>query len=452
MADFTFRYSLLMAGLIVVTSPTAHGETLLPKDLAADTDQALKVMLANSELDSAKYELERNRAKKGWRAFANVGYSHINDVVDIGRTRQYDAVQGRVGVSYPLLGSYEKDKRDIDVASGKVAEKTARMDVAHMMAALEMESAYADYWAAQEGLRVADRYLENENALMPNLHVREQNRLMLRSQMLAIQHDYDQARSDRARFERQKHDALNRLKRLTSRDLGEFDARLVELQAPPPVQMEVLLQKHPDLAALHAQRQALQEELGHSGWYGVDSNFEVSQAGVQDLTASQTGGATYAGLTLNAPLGIIGARRAERQRLQAEITRVQLEERLRGDELTAQVQSTEDASRQMMDGIESAGSRTKAAAEALREGALRSRTLGSQNLETISTRLHDYYTAALADIEARTKAWQANIDLRAYAYVASNEPPPTSAAVDVDEALMAPFDATRDRLGAPHGQ
>ena len=410
---------LVISAAVVGLPSMTNAETLLPKDLLSDTDQALTVMQAGAEVDSAKSEWERDRAKKGWRAFASFGYANIHDVIDVGRTRDYNALQGRVGLSYPLLGSYEKDKRDVDTSAGKLEAKTAHMDVAHQMAALELESGYADYWAAQESLKVVDAYLANEQVMMPVLRLRQEHRLMLQSQLLDLQQGYEQARSDRLRFERLKHEAANRLSRLTNRSLGDFEARLMELPPPPQIEMDALMQKYPDLAALRAQRKSLQAELSHSGWYGVDSNFEVSQSGVEDLSANQTGGTTYVGMTLNAPLGIFGARRAERNRLQAEIRQVQLQERKRGDEVTAQVQNSQEEWKQLSGELEAADHRTQASSEALREGALRAKALESQGIEPITLRLHDYYKAALAQIDAQLKAWQANIDVRGYAYASA---------------------------------
>jgi outer membrane protein TolC len=427
---------------------TACGESLLPKDLMADMDHTLSVMEAGADLDSANYALERDRAKKGWRAFSSFGYANIHDVIDVGQTRDYDALQGRVGLSYPLLGSYEKDVRDIDASAGKVQEKSVRAEAARALAGLMLESAYADYWAAQDSLTIVNAYLASEPVVMPGLRMRRQQHLMLESDSLAKQQEYDEVRSDRLRFERARRQARERLNRMTGRSLGEFEASELDLPAIPAMPMDTLLLKYPDLAAIAANRKSMEMQLDHSDWYGVDSNVEVSQSGVQDLSASQTGGTLYAGVTLNAPLGVLGARRAERQRIQAEINGLNLRYKERSEELSAQVQNAEETFSQLQSELDSHIHRTQATTQALREAMLRGQALRSPGLESLTGRLHDHYRSALSEIDTRLKRWQAHIDLRGYAYLASDDHlQPTPSTVDRASELADPIQQANRLLG-----
>lgn len=442
--------------LALLAGAPARAEELLLENLLGDTGKAASVLQAESELNAAGSELKRDRAEKGWRMTGAAGYGHIQDVVDEGRSISYQAAQAQLGLAYPLFGSSEKQARAIGLSSGKADEKKLRLEAARRLAQLELEAQYARYWGAQEGLRVVDSYLESEPLLLPRLQQRQDKRMMLGSQLIDAGAGYARARSDRAQLLAQRNAARARLERLTGRKLAELEARATELPDEIDLPAGPALQRHPDLAALQLQRETLQRQLKDSRWYGLDGAFNVNANTVHDTTNSETGGNAFVGVNLSAPLSLGSARRAERDRLNAETETLTLRYRQRQEELVADISGARDKLAQLREETAAAGERTRGAHEALRERLRRSGVFAEDGIEALGGRLQTYYAAALSEIDARTRGWIANVEARAYALAVAEDatpprrPPLPEAALGL--RLAEPIAAVTQQLGSSRSQ
>ncbi|HSW15290.1 MAG TPA: TolC family protein, partial [Solimonas sp.] len=435
--------------LLALLSLPASAEVLLLQDLAGDVPHAASVLQAQSELRGASSELERDRAEKGWRFTGAAGYGHIQDVVDEGRSISYQAAQAQLGLSYPLFGSAEKQTRAIQGAAGKVEEKRLRAEAARRLALLELETAYARYWGAQESLKLVDAYLGSEQMILPRLQQRQEKRLLLGSQMLDADAAYGRARSDRAQLLAVRNEARARLERLVGHALpGETEVRLALLPEPPEVPAAAL-PRHPELAALRAQRDASETQRQGTNWYGFDGAFNLNANTVHDTTNAETGSSAFVGLNFSAPVSLGGVRRAERGRLQAEVETLDLRYRQRRDELLAQMAGARDRLAQYREDVSVAAQRTRAAQEALRERRMRSGVFAQDGIEELAARLQAYYGQANSEIDARVKLWLANIDARAFAMAVSDaaaQAPPPSEESDIGTRLAEPIVALTQQV------
>lgn len=435
----------------LVAAPV-QAEELLLENLLGDTGKAASVLQAESELNAAGSELARDRAEKGWRMTGAAGYGHIQDVVDEGRSISYQAAQAQLGLAYPLFGSAEKQARAIGLSGGKTQERKMRLEAARRLAQLELEAQYARYWGAQESLRVVDSYLESEPQLLPRLQARQDKRMMLGSQLIDAGAGYARARSDRAQLLAQRNAAQARLERLTGRKLAGLEARATELPAEIDMPAGPALQRHPDLASLQLQRETLQRQLKDSRWYGLDGAFNVNANTVHDTTNSETGGSGFVGVNVSAPLSLGSARRAERDRLNAEMETLTLRYRERQSELTADIGGARDKLALLREENAAAGERSRGAHEALRERLRRSGVFAEDGLEALGGRLQTYYAAALSEIDTRTRGWIANVEARAYALAVAEDatpqrrPPLPEAALG--QRLAEPIAAVSQQLGS----
>jgi outer membrane protein TolC len=442
--------------LALVAGGPAQAEELLLENLLGDTGKAASVLQAESELNAAGSELARDRAEKGWRMTGAAGYGHIQDVVDEGRSISYQAAQAQLGLAYPLFGSAEKQSRAIGLSGGKTQEKKLRLEAAKRLAQLELEAQYARYWGAQESLRVVDSYLESEPLLLPRLQQRQDKRMMLGSQLIDAGAGYARARSDRAQLLAQRNAARARLERLTGRKLADLEARATELPDEVDMPAGPALQRHPDLAALQLQRQTLQRQLKDSRWYGLDGAFNVNANTVHDTTNSETGGNAFVGVNVSAPLSLGSARKAERDRLNAETETLNLRYRQRQEELVSDIGSARDKLAQLREENAAAGERTRGAHEALRERLRRSGVFAEDGIEALGGRLQTYYAAALSEIDTRTRSWIANVEARAYALAVAEDatpqrrPPLPEAALG--QRLAEPIAAVAQQLGNTKSQ
>lgn len=405
---------MVWAGALALASTAVHAEPVSLDLLLSDTQNAVNILQAESALEGANHELQRDRDRKGWQFTGALGYGVIRNIVDQDKSISYPGAQAQLGFTYPLLGASEQHKRAIDVDRGKVREKEARLEEARHRAPLELESNYARYWGAQEALVVLDAYLASEETVTSRLRMRQQKKLMLESRMMDLLSGYASARSDRAQLLRVREQTRSRLTLLTGRPLAEFTARSVALpKLPDSVSKDVFL-RHPDLVALGAQSDALKAQLSNSSWYGMDAGLSVMAAANNDQRDHQTGGTAFVGLNFNAPISMFSVRREERRRLQSEINTVDLQKRQRLEELKIEADAALGKLSQADESMAIAEQKTQAAALAVRERQLRSNVFSDEGVEAMSQQLRDYTVQALSDVDSRVQAWQANIDARAY--------------------------------------
>lgn len=405
-------------GLLAGSSPAWAQQDSVPlSDLLHDSDKALVVLEADAAAEGARQDVDRERAESGLRVTLGGGYGIVRNIVDVHKAFTYDAAQAQAGFSYPLLGAAEQSDRRVDALLGTQHQQEIRADAAHGLAQLELESSYAQYWGAQESLKVVQAYLSSEDLMLPKLQLRAQHKLLLQSEQLNAEAAYAQAHGDLVRFKRAEDQARSRLERLTGRQLGAFSAQSVTLPPMPEVQVESLLLHHPDVAALRAQRDALQAQLNDSTWYGVEASFDVNAAGVKDLSKNggPYGGGTFVGLNLKAPIGVFSARSAQKKHLKAQMEELRLRIQDRGQELGGEVRAAQQQLAQSQNDDEQLSRRVQASSEGLRESYLRGNIIAEEGVDMLARRLQSYYAAALEQIDGRVKAWQASIALRGYA-------------------------------------
>ncbi|MGH8506647.1 MAG: TolC family protein [Stenotrophobium sp.] len=404
---------------MLATAP-AFAEPVPVESMLGDTTHAVAVLQAEAELDGARHELERDRDQQGWQLTGAAGYGIIKNIVSANQSISYPGAQGQLGLSYPLLDSSGQKQRAADSASGKVEEKQVRLDDARRRAPLELESDYARYWGAQEGMVVIDAYLATEPEVVPRLQLRQQKKLMLKSRLTELLTGYEVAHADRAQLQRVLDQTRGRLERLIGHPLANFQASAVSLPEIQGVVADDISDKYPNVAELRAKADALQAQLDDSNWYGMNASLNVMGAVNTDQRDHQTGGTGFVGLNFSAPLSLLSVRREERERLQSELEGVRLQQRQRNEEVMAEAHGALNRLAEATEDMRVTAQKTSAVAEALRERQLRSNVFSEEGIEALSQKLNDYALQALADIDARVHVWQNNIDVRAYIMSADN--------------------------------
>ncbi len=441
------------ASMLIFVSTSVRAEPVPLELLLSDTQNAVSILQAESALEGARHELQRDSGQKGWQLTGALGYGLIRNIVDENRAISYPASQAQLGFSYPLLGASEQRQRAVDLDNGKVREKEVRLEEARHRAPLELESNYARYWGAQEAIIVLDAYLASESTLTQRLRMRQQKKLMLESKMIDLLSSYASARSDRAQLLRVREQTRSRLTLLTGRQLTELIARPVALPAVPDGVSKDAFARHPDLVALAAQSDALQAQLGNSSWYGMDAAFNVMAAANNDQRDHQTGGTAFVGFNFSAPISLFSVRREERQRLQSAIHAVQLQQRQRTEELNVEARTALDRLTQANEEMDIATQKTQAAAAAVRERQLRSNVFSEEGIEALTQQLRDYTIQAVADIDAQVKVWQANIEARGYLQAgADNIVIPKSVDSTLGTQLAEPLSVIAGKLQGNSGQ
>lgn len=383
----------LLVTLAGTPSPAAAQVVSLP-ELVGSAGQSIKVSMASAEYDAAFADWERSRSEQGWKLAIGAGYGQQRDLIDESRSRDFEAIRTDVKLAYPLLGASAKLERDIETASGKVAEARIGRDAALKMAQLQIEDVYAALWGAQESLEVIAAYR-------------------------SATRDHDsagdsEARKDQRRLARRRDDARARLEQLTGRELKGLIVTGVQLPRMPELDPRRLQQDHPELAALRAQHASARAQLDGSVWYGIDAGFDLTQSTIQDRDGGQAGNALFANFTVVLPVTFYQAGLAERSKLRAEMRFLELKLQDMSDEIVGRAQGTEAEYLDLADEVDGATRKTRTAAEGLRNA-------GSG---AGSAALREYYQRALAEIDARTRYWRSHVAMRSFVPVGAAEPAP----------------------------
>jgi hypothetical protein len=398
----------LLASSLVMLPLAARAEVITLHEMLGGAGSALRVMLAEAEYDAAEADWDRARSEKGWQLSIGAGYGRERDVIDETRAREFEAIRTQVSLSYPLLGAYAKQEREVEIAAGKVAEARIQRNAALKVAELHVEDVYAALWGAQESLEVVEAYLKTD----PGPGAR--------------------AGADRRRLARRRDEARARLERLVERKLSDVVVTTVQLPKIPELDAKRLEQDHPELAAIRAQHAGTRAQLNGSVWYGIDAAFDVTQRSLQDRSGGQAGNGLFANFTVSLPLTFHQAGLSERRKLRAEMAVLELELRDKSDEIVTAAHASEAEHLDLYDEVEAVAEKVRGAAQALREAGAR----------PAANALRNYYALALEEVEARMRFWRSHVAMRSYVPIGAAEPapePPGPTIADVGSRLAEPL-------------
>lgn len=387
-------------------------------ELLGHAGTALNVMMAEAEFDAAQADWDRARSEQGWKLSIGAGYGTERDLVDETRTRNFEAIRTEVKLAYPLLGSHARGERDVEEASGKVAEARIQRDTARKIAELHVEDVYAALWGAQESLEVIEAYR----------HL-VQRRAPAADDPAAAN---ARVRQDRRRLSNRRDEARARLQHLTGQKLDDLIVTSVQLPKVPPLDPKRLEQDHPQLAMIRAQYASARAQLNGSVWYGIDAGFDLTQSTIQDRSDGQAGNGLFANFQVQIPLTFYQAGLSERRKLRAEMEYLELKLKDKSEGIVLKARAAEAEHVDLYDEVEEISQRVRAAGARLREAGSRAG----------AALLRDYYRLAIEEIDARTRYWRSHVDMRSYVPVGAAEPapePPGPSISDVGTRLAEPL-------------
>lgn len=418
--------------LVALLGPATAAADVVGLDaLLSQSSKALNILVAETEFVSAQEDVKREKALRGWRVELAGGFGNTREIIDETRTREYEALQTKISLSYPLLGAYAKQAREIEMANGKAEMKRIKRDAALRIAQLRIEDLYAVYWGAQEALETVDAYLDSESRIGPRGDADSED-----TETLEALAGYTKARAERTRLARRRDEARARLEQLTDRTLRDFVALGVQLPSVPALDESKLQEDHPELATMRAQHAALRDQLDDAVWWGIDADFNITQTTTTDRDDGQAGNGLFANVVVSMPLTFYRAGVAERRRLLADMELIALDLQAKSAEVVAEARDAVAQHQALVEEVNGLTKRTQAAGRALRRA-------GSDRL-ALARRLRDYYALAMEEIDARTRYWRSHVDLRSYLVVGAAEPAPMPTgptASDVGTRLTDPIRA-----------
>lgn len=399
---------LLPAAAAARMPPLEELEGLLPASRA--------MQLLERRLASETRALEAQNAGLGTKLWSQLSYVDGDEVVDIGRSRPLRQLGAGAGLRLPVLGSRlqetdARERREIDLARVRAETELERRALL-----ARLRTAYAEYWAAQRLVALADALLEEESRATLLLAHRTEAALLLDSDRLSLLGAFAAARRDRSAAQLARDEALHTLRSLV-------DAEITAGVAPPPrspglceptelepAAMELSLEEHPEIVYLRRAAALLGASGRSSPLYGVSSEVRVGWHAVRERADDTEAGSAVISWHFEIPLRYSGARRLQSSSVAAEAARAELEHELRRAELAGELQLVQARVQLAQTTLEAARVGLAARDAALREKELRAAALEGDVLEQLQAARIARYGSARGAVEAELAALRARID------------------------------------------
>lgn len=381
--------------------------------------------LAAMERDEHLRNLQSQR--QGPKAFGALAYGYSDEPVNATseESLSYGNVSARAGVSFPLLGTWSREKievllAELNLLGGRaLAEATAERNLT------ALRKAYALLWIEGRRGEMIEAFLADEAETERLLAERVSRGFLLERDRLEFLSAFDIARRDLVESKLRRTQALQALRLATGRSWEGLPASPPYL--PGPIEDgETLLDHVADLADLRYRRDFLELRrrlFETTGRIDREGTVDIGVTAGRDFPGS-TGTGLYISFSLREPFGTLGAREdearlaasadLERERRSAVVARIRVE-----GELMEALVLREYA----LASIEAGERRLDAAWEALRVDTLRHGALAGETLEKLQQSRYGYFRVALDLLSAQSLLLQTEAELVRFAFPEGGPPP-----------------------------
>lgn len=288
--------------------PTLAAAAPLPLETALERASAQPANEAANQRLQARYAArDQRQSESGWEMFGNAEVGRYHELVTDDLRNDYYGRSFAVGVRYPLLGSLRRrldavgdSERDVRLAQIEQGYQRAQQRLA-------VRSAYADWWRANEELRLCRGVEQAAGDAERQLQQRLDDRWVLPSDAQLLRSEW-QAVSNRCALQQDLLGDIRASLASLGVNLAPGDTPVATSLARHPQPLEAwrpLLQGNPRLAGRDAEL-AHAEQQRDKPWYtAIDAYFNVAQTIEERSGAGDRGRGLSAGLTLSAPVDLL---------------------------------------------------------------------------------------------------------------------------------------------------
>ena len=114
------------------------------------------VLAAVAEIEESQAVMEQVQAESGFKVFGSGGTGFFRDQVTDEQTREFQRINLKAGIRYPLFGSKNIERKNILQAQALTQEKRFQKEQVMMESILAVRLHYINYWAANEKEKLTD--------------------------------------------------------------------------------------------------------------------------------------------------------------------------------------------------------------------------------------------------------------------------------------------------------
>lgn len=384
-------------------------------ELEARVGDGPEALAALAALARGEHLLQVESERLTPRLFAGLTYGYGDEPLSTTSEERhaYSQLSGRLGVSFPLLGTWTRQKIERMRADLARTESLYRSELARYNNRIALQKAYAVLWIEQRRRPILETFLGDEPRVMQVLEDRAGKNLLLDSDRLEFASAFDMVRRDVVASKLNVSRALAAIAAATGRRWSLPD-RVERPELPGFSGLARGVSRHPELRGREEAARFYEEIARLTRRIDRDATLDVGVTAMRDFPGTWGFGA-YVGLSVREPFGSLSARSdsaraaasadVERARWEARAVEMRLQ-----DNLEEQLLWNDYARESLRVGA----TRLGAAQESVRERALRHRTLPGDTFEQFQRARYALLRTAMDVIDAESLAVQTYVELLAF--------------------------------------
>lgn len=365
--------------------------------------QAPEMRLALSSAQVSSARIAALRSQRGPELTLMTSAGAYRELVTDTLVRDYTGADLRLGIRVPLFRKSSQGAAASELGDELVARQFD-VDEARLTVLRDLRERYVDYWTSTRKSALTNAYLRSEPEVSSAVALRVRSGLTLRGDGLQALSGYDIAKENAARFASDASTSLDQMRRLTDRELSDFEPVEPVLTAGCQTQaqfVQAALATSPGLTLLRQQLDESRRLAGRPG-SALQGSMTVSQGVVAQQGAPTAGRSTSVQLDLALPVdsgGVAAERRLNAARADEVAARLKYET----EQLRIQADALWDGMREADVEVHIAQSRVDTSRELTREGLLRYGSLAGNTVENLQTGRLAYYRSLLDELDAESQ-------------------------------------------------
>lgn len=384
-------------------------------ELEARVGDGPEALAALAALARGEHLLQVEAERLTPRLFAGLTYGYGDEPLSTTSEERhsYSQLSGRLGVSFPLLGTWTRQKIERMRADLARTESLYRSELARYNNRIALQKAYAVLWIEQRRRPILETFLGDEPRVMQVLEERARKNLLLDSDKLEFASAFDMVRRDVVASKLNVSRALAAIAAATGRRWSLPD-RVDRPALPGFSGLARGVSRHPELRGREEAVRFYEEIAKLTRRIDRDATLDIGVTAMRDFPGTWGLGA-YVGLSVREPFGSLSARSdSARAAASADV------ERARWEALAVEMRLQDNLEEQLLwndyarESLRVGATRLGAAQENVRERALRHRTLPGDTFEQLQRARYALLRTAMDVIDAESLAVQTYVELLAF--------------------------------------
>jgi len=415
------------------------------------------VLAAVAEIEESQAAMEQVQAESGFKVFGSGGSGFFRDQVTDEQTREFQRINLKAGIRYPLFGSKNIERTNIVQAQALTQEKHFQKEQVMLESILAVRLHYINYWAADEKEKLTRFFLENETEISQIFQERTRSGHLLDADRQEFLSSFLLAHRNLSQITVVKQRAVGVLSLLTGSAIDHFNPTFPELEMPcidPALLQAKILDDHPKIQLMQSVVDEHLKLVELAGESHLRSNLALSSNFSCDVPGTEPGYGLAMEFRIDFPGKLKQAKSAHRKSAWAALKKVQRQLESTSAHLLIDAKETLNQFVVSEKNIDFSLRRVQAIQERVRESLLRYAYLPGDVIEKVQQARFDYYKAAIAFIDAHAQKLQQCAKLLSYVpescglnSTSLNPISPGSENILNNNLLKAPIDRTHSLHG-----